>query len=82
MAHLQPAVEMSSFGNCKNSGISPATILPLPYFYISRMLRYQKKRRDCVFFFQPQSLFQTSFVFERYLLVLILTRADYIKNVI
>ena len=27
------------------------------------------------FFFQPGALFQTSFVFERYLLVLILTRA-------
>ena len=45
------------------------------YYYISRMLRYQKKRTDCVFLFQPRALFQTSFVFERCLLVLILTRA-------
>ena len=34
----------------KNSGISPTTTLPLLY-YISRMLRYQKKRKDCGFFF-------------------------------
>ena len=45
------------------------------YYYISQMLRYQKKRTDCVFLFQPRALFQTSFVFERCLLVLILTRA-------
>ena len=39
-------------------------------YHISEMLRYQKKRRNCVFFFRPRALFQTSFVFERYLLVL------------
>ena len=45
-------------------------------YHISRMLPYQKKGRNCVcFFFQPQALFQTSFVFERYLLVLTLTRS-------
>ena len=44
-------------------------------YHISEMLRYQKKRRNCVFFFRPRALFQTSFVFERYLLVLTLTKA-------
>ena len=29
------------------------------YYYISRMLPYQKKRRDCVIFFQPRALLQT-----------------------
>ena len=43
------------------------------------MLQYQKKRRDCEFFFKSRALFQTSFVFERYLLVFILTTT--IKNI-
>ena len=51
-------------------------------YHISEMLRYQKKHRNCVFFFQPRALFQTSFVFERYLLVLILTRAIIIYSAI
>ena len=29
------------------------------YYYISRMLPYQKKRRDRVIFFQPRALLQT-----------------------
>ena len=41
---------MSRFGNRKNSGISPTTILPLFLPYIANFT-YQKKRRDCVFFF-------------------------------
>ena len=35
------------------------TILLLYYYYISRMLPYQKKRWDCVIFFQPRALLQT-----------------------
>ena len=29
------------------------------YYYISRMLPYQKIRRECVIFFQPRALLQT-----------------------
>ena len=43
--------------------------------HLPEMLQYQKKRTNCEFFFQPRALFQTSFVFERYLLVLTLTRS-------
>ena len=75
MVHLQRAVEVSRFGNWKNSGISPTTILPLLLLYIANFTISKKKEGIVYFFFQPRALFQISFVFERYLLVLLLTRA-------
>ena len=74
IVHLQRAVEMSRFGTEKILVFHRQPYYRY-YYYISRMLPYQKKRRDCVIFFRPRALLQTSFVFERYLLVLILTRA-------
>ena len=56
MVHLQRAVDMhmSRFGNWKNYGISPTTILPLFLPYIANVTN-QKKRTNCVFFFSTSS---------------------------
>ena len=72
MVRLQRAVEMSRFGNWKNSGISPTTKLPLLLLYITVIITiyrecYDIKRNVGILyiFFQPRALFQTSFVYER-----------------
>ena len=50
MVHLQRAVEMSHFGNWKKLWYFTDNQQTNNYYYISQMLRYQKKRKDCVFF--------------------------------
>ena len=60
MAHLQRAVEMSSFGNCKNSGISLATILPLLLLYIANITISKETKGLCIFF--STSSFVSNFV--------------------
>ena len=65
MVRLQRAVEMSRFGNWKNSGM----VQPYDNTIIITINRecYDIKRHVGILyiFFQPRALFQTSFVFER-----------------
>ena len=62
MLHLQRKVDMhmSRFENWKNSGIHWQPYYRYSY-HISQMLRYQKKRRNYVFFFSTSS-FVSNFV--------------------
>ena len=61
MVRLQRAAEMSRFGNWKKFRYLTDNHITVNYYYISRVLRYQKKRRHFVYFFSTSS-FVSNFV--------------------